>query len=306
MTNTLKIGAIAIGALLFATSGAYAQLPHPDCAKLPNGGKIKVETPGVIGPATCQACGSGVQIPANFFLGFSDNSHATCELKRPDGTNSGMCRADSQCPPGARRIQQNGVWACQAPSTWVEVSCPAPKAPGTGGGGGRKPEPPACVQQLKTWESKLTQRAAELKTAIGNDAQVRGPAAGEALENTAGASVLMGLLVVGVYTDVLPLAIVAAAKCDDVDRSNAVASSECDKATRDLAYTNDRWMGLYTRFQNAVRRADTAFGQLKSGGDDPGGKAIKAVQDDLKEAQRQVDACVAEVKKWQAPKLPGK
>jgi hypothetical protein len=239
-------------------------------------------------------------------LGFTDNWRGTCELKRPDGTNSGLCKATTTCPPGTNKTDRNGVWGCEAPGRKDVFECPAPpRTPGTGGGGGggRGPQPPACVQNLKQWEAKLAQRSAELKAAITKDAAVRGPAALEAMEQVAGGSVLLGIATTGLYVEYMPLVVTYLAKCDDVDRSNPVASAECDKAKRDAEYSGQRVGGVLTRFINAEKRADAALGQLLRGGDDPAGKTVKAVQDDLNELQRQIEACLAEVQKWQGPKL---
>lgn len=155
---------------------------------------------------------------------------------------------------------------------------------------------PDCAQ-LKACEVRLKHREAELRSAIGPDAAARGPAAKEAIENTAGAGVLLGLLNIEFNGEYVPLWTVWLARCDGAAQSNSDRTADCKQATHDVSYSGERLAGIGTRFSQAARRADTALGQMLRKSDDPAGKTLKAVQDDLKEAQRQVDACLAELKK---------
>lgn len=93
---------LIVGALLIASS-ASAQPTPPECKDFPNGGKVSINIPVITGPPTCQACGAGFSVPSGFVLRFSNDHHDTCELKKPDGSNSGYCRADTTCPVGTTR-----------------------------------------------------------------------------------------------------------------------------------------------------------------------------------------------------------
>jgi hypothetical protein len=295
---------LAIVWTLLSVSGAAAQPPHPDCAKLPGGGKIKVEVPGIVGPPTCQACAPGFQIPANFVLGFSDNSRATCELKRPDGTNSGMCRANSQCPAGTQRVMQNGAWACQAPATYMEVSCPAVRRPPDPPrvGGGRVPPPP-CLEQLKAAERELKEREAALRQTIGNDASTRGSALGTSAGKRVEATVMLVAAIAHLYAEPMPTGMVMLAACDNVDKSNATAVADCNRATANYNRSVERFYGLYTRYENADRAARREW-EAATRTSTPGaavGSAIDQITRDADEAAKQAQACLAEIKRRAFP-----
>lgn len=60
----------------------------------------------------CQVC-SGFGIPPNPVFGYSDQSRGTCELKGPDGVNTGICKKETTCAPGTTKTARGGVWGCE-------------------------------------------------------------------------------------------------------------------------------------------------------------------------------------------------
>lgn len=288
-----------------AAAVAAAQPGNP-CSALPNGGRLTITVPGVLVDPACSACGAGVIVPPNFVLGYSDASHDTCELKKPppDGTNSGLCKAATTCPPATTRTTKDGVVKCEAPSTSKVIECPAPprvdapKPPRTP----QPPRQPACVAQLKEWASRLKQREAELRTAIGSDAGARAGAIGEFAGAFAEAVISYGLVLGIVYAESMPLQIREAIACDDDrDTSNPTVEADCRRARDDFNDSARRAHGFVTRVVSAAERGDAALKTVRDGSrSDPAGKVARAAQEDLNEAKRQIDACLAELQ----PKAP--
>lgn len=156
--------AIATSVLVLLLIAVSAVAQHPDCATLPNGGKLEIKVPGTATRPGCQVC-AGPGIPSNPIFGFSDDSRATCELKNLDGGNSGICRKDSTCPPLFSRVQKNGVWQCQAQETTTIIDCKAATKPPAGPTPDevRKKAIAACVDGLKRMQADLNRVSADFK-----------------------------------------------------------------------------------------------------------------------------------------------
>jgi hypothetical protein len=256
---------------------------------LPNGGKIKIETPGVQGPPACQACAPGFYIPANFVLGFSNHHHDTCELKKPTGENSGLCKADTQCPPlTTRTYLNNDVWVCQARSTWAEFDCPAPP---------KIPDPPqavtTCLQRLKDAAGRVSTTASAFVAAVPSKpggSATPGSIGGSAVQ----AGALAGVMSVHMVGNLVPLALRKKAMCDNHDPNNRTAVADCNAARADLSTSRDRMNGLKYKFRDAgriTRREITEATTLN-----PAGKtAGTSVTNELDNFDRDAEACIAEV-----------
>lgn len=296
----MRAGYVAWLAALLAVTPVWAQPPHPECAKLPGGGRLKVEVPGPIVPPTCQACVAGTQVPANFVLGFSDASSATCELKAPDGRNSGLCRADTQCPGRSQRIKQGNVWVCQMPPTSVEVTCPAAVRVNTPSAvaGPSRIAPPPCAEQLKDVDQKIKEREAAGRRAIAEEAALRGTALATSAGKRVEATALLAAALAHYYAEVSPMTVRWVAACDNVDKDNKTAVADCDRAAGDYHRSLERWWGIYTRFQNADRTARREWDAATQADAGSSGRAlIDQIGRDTADAARQVEACIAEARR---------
>jgi hypothetical protein len=283
-------------AVLFALAAPAVAETNLECARLPNGGKLTITVPGAVVPPACQVC-EGPGIPANPVFGFSDRSRATCELKTPDGANTGVCKKDTTCPPGTTRVTQAGLWNCQSPATTKVIDCPAPpKPPG--------PTAPPCTKQLKELETRLQREQQTLQTQLGPEllrkGTATGDAAGQVFEGVGSYGAILGVL----YGETLPLWIRQAALCQNVDSNNATAVADCKRATGDLNTSAERGQGFATRLDNALRGFDRSLGII-TGGDprETTKTALTTLQHDLSEAQRQVQACISELGHGTPPPL---
>lgn len=296
-----KTIAIAVG-LFCVSASAYAQPTPPECKDFPNGGRVSVDIPVVTVPPTCQACGAGFSVPSGFVLRFSNDHHDTCELKKPDGTNSGFCRADTTCPPGTTRTYQNNtLWVCQSGGGKRSIDCPAPPRVTDPTGGRRPPDPPACVGQLTNWEAKFKQREAEVKAAITNDAGARGQAGLEVVKNIGMAGVAMGAAHATLMVELNPIGIRVAILCGDYGKGDAKADQACVQTRQEYQNTQDRKVTpLYDRGMKALADLGTAVRAAGRGAGDPAGTVLKMVGDDVDQAKRQYESCMQQVKAWSA------
>ena len=283
----MRIVCVVVSLCLWATVAA-AQLPAPvppECSKLPNGGKIKIETPGFEGPAGCQACAPGIVIPPNFVLGYSNGHHDTCELKKPTGENSGVCRADTQCPPlTTRTYKNNDVWVCKAQSTWAEFECPAPP---------RIPDPPqtvtTCIQRLKDAAGRVSTSAATFAAAKPGGGATPRSIGGAAVQ----ASAMAGVMIVHLTGNLLPMTLKKKAMCDNVDTTNRTAVADCNAARADLSTSRDRYNGLKHKFNDARSITKREIGEAAA----PVRDAGTTVTTELDNFERDAEVCTTEVLK---------
>jgi hypothetical protein len=109
-----------------------AQVPTP-CDSLPQSG-TRTEWVVVLGKvedsycnANCTGGGPPVPVrsgwnippPAGGVLKYIDQWHGQCEQKRSNEQGTGFCKHDTVCPPGATRVNVDGVWKCRYPETRV-------------------------------------------------------------------------------------------------------------------------------------------------------------------------------------------
>jgi hypothetical protein len=289
---------LAVAAVLFSAS-AYAQPPAPpECKDLPNGGRLEINIPGATFAPACASCVAGFPIPPNWVLGYSNGHHDTCELKKPTGENSGDCRKDTTCPPGTTRTYQNNtLWVCQYAGTKRTIDCPVPP---------RLPDPvkivteaappgvKACVERLKSAAEQMTTAGKNFVDAAATST----PGATPKSIGGAGvqAGVMFGLSMTHLATAVIPATMRKKATCDNVDKTNPTAMSDCNAARADLSTTRERQSGFVYKFKGARDIAKREVGELVAGnaGLRTAGDRVTGAVDAGASA---LDSCVAEVLK---------
>jgi hypothetical protein len=280
-------------AFLLASTAAFAQPTPPECKALPNGGKLTVTVPTVTAPPACQVC-TGPGIPSNPVFGFSDGTHNTCELKSPTGGNTGVCKKDSQCPPGTARVTRNNVVVCENGGGTRVIECPAPpRAPD------RPRQPPACVQQMQRWAAELKTTEQALRTAVAGDIKYKGTAAVVGPLKGAEAVVLLFAGIGHAWVQGIPLMMRADAACGDGVEQNPTLMAECNRARADSKAAiskNDQIYESYTvAMKESVRNLEIvgSIGELK----DNAKKAAADMRQGLEDTKRHIDACIAEIKR---------
>jgi hypothetical protein len=274
----------------------------PECRDLPNGGNVKIAGPPIVGPVACQSCAMGIGIPANAVVGFSDTSHATCEFKLPNGDNTGHCKRDTTCPPGASRVQRSGVWVCEVPGPKVDFTCPAPPRTTGGGSGSVSRQVDACLARLKQAESQVSSsvntfvETAKKNGTGGTTPESVGGAAGQAV-------IAMGVMTAMVYGEFIPTWAASEAACDNNQPGNAQASDDCKVASTAKSSALQRVQNQVYKYTQAT---SVVIRELRDGGKaaDAGTKAAAtAAGNSFTSVQQAIDFCLAEAAK-SGPRLP--
>ena len=284
----------ALVVLAFAVPASAQPTPvPPECKSLPNGGRIQIAGPPIVAPVACQSCAMGVGIPPTAVVGFSDNSHATCEFRLPNGDNTGLCKKDTTCGPGFSRVSRNNVWVCEKAGPTVAFDCPAPP---------RVPQPPrnraadACMARLKQAEGQVVSSANTFATTVkttGSGGATPGSIGGA----TAQAVIALGAFTTMFYAELIPTWAASEAACDNNQPGNAQAADDCKVATTAKSSAVQRVRNQVFRFTTASGVAIRELGDAGKANDANMRAAATAANTALTAVQQAIDQCLAEASK---------